>query len=124
MPPLAQTRRQLIFMVYYENLYRRFRIAPLRTFANIFKELFGYQVVVAGSNNHQRGKYDSNLKGDIAPHTNWISSRSLKYLCKKFRFFRFTIESINQGTPLLASLAKNYLKQYGLLLLVSTYMLL
>ena len=111
-------------MIYYVNSYHRFRIAPLRTFANIFKELFGYQVVVADSNNHQRGKYDSNLKGDIAPHTNWISAPSLKCLCKKFRFFRFTIENINQETPLLASLAKNYLKQYGLILLVSIYMLL
>lgn len=90
---------QLIFMVYYAYSYRRFRMTPLLTVSTMIKELFGYRGVVGSGSNRQRAAYDASSKGGGAPHTDWISERSLKDYCRAFSSFNATIENIDQEPP-------------------------
>ena len=89
----------LIFMVYYANSYRRFRMAPFATLWNLGKELMGYRGVVGSSANRERAAYDAGSSGDGAPHTDWISAKSLRSLCNKFHAFSYDIENIDQEPP-------------------------
>lgn len=86
----------LIFMVYYAYSYRRFRMVPSSTFKYVFRELMGYRGVVGQSASTERAAYDTGANGQSAPHTDWISSRSLEDLCKNFSKFSSKIENIEQ----------------------------
>lgn len=90
---------QLIFMVYYAFSYRRFRMAPGLTLVTLLKELFGYRGVVGAGSDRQRAAYDSSSEGGGAPHTDWISERSLRHYCREFGSFNATIENIDQEIP-------------------------
>jgi SAM-dependent methyltransferase len=90
---------KLIFMVYYAFSYRRFRMAPLATARAIARELFGYRGVVGVSGDRERAAYDSSSGGVGAPHTDWISVKSLQYYCSGFSEFSGTIENIDQEIP-------------------------
>lgn len=89
----------LIFMVYYAYSYRRFRMASSTTLCYMAKELGGYKGVVGDSNVLERAAYDANSEGGGAPHTDWISIRSLRDICGKFSFFSAHIENIDQEPP-------------------------
>ncbi len=90
----------LIFMVYYSYSYRRFRMTPVITARYMVKEYFGgYKGVVGNSANSERAAYDTNSKGGGAPHTDWISKRSLRELCKNFSGFSAKIENMDLGSP-------------------------
>lgn len=101
---------QLIFMVYYANSYRRFRMTPLLTIMNMVREAFGYRGVVGNSSNRQRVAYDASSGGDGAPHTDWISKKSLKEFCGAFTTFKASIENIDQETPFRSTTRKELLK--------------
>jgi len=87
---------QLIFMVYYAYSYRRSLHVPVQTIRYMSKELFGYRGVVGKSKNSERGEYDQNADGVAAPHTDWISVKSLKFLCNKFSQINTKIENMDQ----------------------------
>lgn len=89
----------LIFMVYYAYSYRRFRMAPATTARYMVKEFLGYRGAIGNSSDHERAAYDAGSKGDGAPHTDWISTRSLRDLCGKFSGFSAKIENIDQELP-------------------------
>jgi len=89
----------LIFMVYYAYSYRRFRMAPIATFLSLAKELVGYRGVVGRSAERERAAYDSGSSGTGAPHTDWISVRSLQEYCGRFSSFSAKIENIDQEPP-------------------------
>jgi SAM-dependent methyltransferase len=91
----------LIFMVYYAYSYRRFRMAPMTTIRNLGKELLGYRGVVGSGGARERAAYDSGSNGDAAPHTDWVSARSLHSFCAGFSNFSFNIENIDQEPPFL-----------------------
>jgi len=90
---------KLIFMVYYAYSYRRFLMVPLVSIKNILKEILGYRGVVGGGSDRERADYDASSGGGGAPHTDWISKRSLIHYCKNFRSFKSTIENIDQEVP-------------------------
>lgn len=90
---------KLIFMVYYAYSYRRIRMTPFLTLKNMIKEAFGYRGVVGSGSNWQRAAYDASSKGGGAPHTDWISKRSLMSYCQSFSSFKATIENIDQEPP-------------------------
>lgn len=96
---LLRSNGKLIFMVYYANSYRRLHMSPVATLENMLKELFGYRGVVDGNKSNDRAAYDINESGEGAPHTDWISKRSLKYLCKDFSSFLCATENIDQESP-------------------------
>lgn len=89
----------LIFMVYYAYSYRRFRMATASTLRNMVKEIFGYRGVVGVSADRERAAYDTGSDGVAAPHTDWISVRSLRDYCKEFSQFSAKIENIDQEVP-------------------------
>ncbi len=101
---------QLIFMVYYAYSYRRFRMTPLLNIKNMLKEAFGYRGVVGNSSNRQRAAYDASSKGGGAPHTDWISKRSLRDYCRAFTTFMASIENIDQEFPFRSTSRKELLK--------------
>jgi SAM-dependent methyltransferase len=102
---IAECRRvlrpggKLIFMVYYAYSYRRFIQARSDTVSYFLKELFGKRSVVGTSAAIERAAYDANAEGDAAPHTDWISIRSLRSYCKDFSRFSGQIENIDNGAP-------------------------
>lgn len=90
---------KLIFMVYYAYSYRRWIQAPLKTFNYLFHEMCGKKGVVNNSESKDRAAYDTNSVGEGAPHTDWISKKSLSVLCKNFSTFKPVLENIDSSSP-------------------------
>lgn len=90
---------RLIFMVYYSYSYRRFYQARKETLNYMIRETFGYRGVVGVSAQGERAAYDANQAGEGAPHTDWISIRSLRKLCNSFTSFSAQTENIDNGAP-------------------------
>lgn len=90
---------RLIFMVYYAYSYRRYRMAFWPTVRTLVKEVAGYRGVVGKSSEQERAAYDASSSGGGAPHTDWISIRSLKEYCRDFSTFSATLENIDQERP-------------------------
>lgn len=90
---------KLIFMVYYAYSYRRWYNCMGQTLHYLGRELFGYRGVVGGSSGSDRASYDKNAKGLGAPHTDWISIRSLRYLCREYSRYSPVLENIVQEVP-------------------------
>ena len=101
---------KLIFMVYYAYSYRRFRMVPGLTLMTLLRETFGYRGVVGAGSDRQRAAYDSSSEGGGAPHTDWISERSLNHYCKDYSSFQATIENIDQEVPFRLTPRKELLK--------------
>lgn len=96
---LLRPNGKLIFMVYYAHSYRRYRMAFKTTISYFFRELKGYRGVVGYSNVHERVAYDSNSAGECAPHTDWISVKSVASYCDQFHEFKACLENIDQEPP-------------------------
>lgn len=90
---------KLIFMVYYAYSYRRFLSATGATLKSLARETVGYRGVVATNKDSDRAAYDASETGEGAPHTDWISVRSLRHLCRRFGRFEATVENIDNGKP-------------------------
>jgi 2-polyprenyl-3-methyl-5-hydroxy-6-metoxy-1,4-benzoquinol methylase len=90
---------RLIFMVYYAYSYRRFRMAPATTLKYMAKEMGGFRGVVGSSVARDRAAYDTSSDGSGAPHTDWISIRSLATLCNRFSQTKSRLENITQEPP-------------------------
>jgi SAM-dependent methyltransferase len=88
---------KLIFMVYYSYSLRRFSDVLMPTLGYMARELIGYRGTVGESGARERAAYDSNQSGDAAPHTDWISIRSLRAYCSSFSKFSGRIENIDNG---------------------------
>ncbi len=89
----------LVMMVYYAYSYRRFVQARKETLAYLWYETIGHRGAVGASSSMDRAAYDSNQSGEAAPHTDWISIRSLKSYCRMFSSYRATLENIDNGVP-------------------------
>ena len=90
---------KLIFMVYYAYSYRMMRMSFKSTLRYLGRELGGYRGVVGQAAAHERAAYDADTQGHEAPHTDWISKKSLKNLSTRFSKFSATIENIDQESP-------------------------
>lgn len=90
---------KLIFMVYYAYSYRRYRMALYPTLRTLLKEAMGYRGVVGMSSERERAAYDASTSGSGAPHTDWISKRSLEDYCRNFSGFSAKLENIDQERP-------------------------
>ena len=96
---LLKKNGQLIMMVYNAYSYRRLINNFVLTQKYFIKELFGYRGVVGQSSEMQKASYDVNSDGEAPPHTDWISTKSLKYYCKKFSSFSSNLENIGDEFP-------------------------
>lgn len=90
---------QLTFMVYYAYSYRRWMQAPIDTLSYLFYELKGNRGVVGASGSRQRAAYDKSVSGEGAPHTDWISKKSLTNLCAGFSKFEARLENVDAIPP-------------------------
>ncbi|HWA21427.1 MAG TPA: class I SAM-dependent methyltransferase [Caulobacterales bacterium] len=102
---IAQCRRllkpggRLTMMVYYAYSYRQWGQAKAETRHYLLRELMGYRGVVAGAKAAHRAAYDTDLEGNAAPHTDWISQTSLRRLFRDagFRSSSTKLENIDQA---------------------------
>lgn len=99
---------RLIFMVYYAYSYRRWLQMPWVTLSYFFNELKGFRGVVGDSDARQRASYDKNLAGEGAPHTDWISKKSVASLCKMFSKIYMKLENID-SLRISRKINRNYL---------------
>ncbi|SDG75341.1 class I SAM-dependent methyltransferase [Bosea robiniae] len=90
---------RLIFMVYYAYSLRRFQQARSETLRYLKAETFGYRGPVFGMRAAERASYDKNSAGDAAPHTDFISRRSLAHLCRGFTKFSSRVENWDDASP-------------------------
>lgn len=89
----------LTAMVYYAYSYRRWFQARRETLHYLQAELLGYRGVAAPPGEGQTWDYDHNAAGEAAPHTDFISVKSLRRLCRRFSRFRWKLRNINQEPP-------------------------
>ena len=75
---LLKENGQLVMMVYYAYSYRRWKTSFIRTSRYFIDELTGMRAVVGKVNAKERSRYDVNLDGQAAPHTDWISKKSMR----------------------------------------------
>ena len=85
----------LIFMVYYAYSYRRWTQAFATTLKYFISECKGYRGVVESSTEINRAGYDTNEAGEGAPHTDWISKKSMAVLCKNFSEVSYKVENMD-----------------------------
>jgi len=91
----------LTVMVYYAYSYRRWVQAPFETLRYLRAETFGYRGVVTAANDRQKWDYDHNSAGQAAPHTDFISVKSLGSLFHRFSRFQWKRRNINRELPFL-----------------------
>lgn len=94
----------LIFMVYYAYSYRRWTQSFWTTLKYFISECKGKLGVVGSSTKNNRAGYDTNEAGEAAPHTDWISKKSMAVLCKNFSEVSYKVENMgNQIGPIIMS---------------------
>ena len=69
---------KLVLMVYYVYSYRRWIELPRQTLGYLGRELLGRRGGMGDGEAAGRAAYDANEAGEAAPHTDWISVRSLR----------------------------------------------
>jgi SAM-dependent methyltransferase len=89
----------LIVMVYSAYSYRRWKMAFGATLRYWFDERRGYRGVIASHRASERAAYDTDSSGTEAPHTDFISKRSLASMCATFAEFDANYENIDNGFP-------------------------
>lgn len=89
----------LIFMVYSAYSYRRWKMAFMPTLKYWLDELRGYRGVIGSREARERAAYDMSSEGVGAPHTDFISKRSLGSLCARFSAFSANYENVDSGFP-------------------------
>ena len=96
---LLRRNGKFIFMVYYAYSYRRWFQTRELTARYLLSEMCGYRGVVGHGNSAQRAAYDTGSSGQAAPHTDWISKKSLRRLCGSFKSVDCALENIEQESP-------------------------
>jgi SAM-dependent methyltransferase len=96
---LLRVGGSLTVMVYYAYSYRRWAQASMQTLKYLSAELFGYRGTVVPLSDVETWSYDHDKNGDVAPHTDFISVKSLRYICRPFASFEWKLCNIAQETP-------------------------
>lgn len=102
---IAECRRMLrsggslVMMVYYAYSYRRWMQARRQTLNYLWSEMSGYRGVATPESERERWIYDHNTEGLAAPHTDFVSVKSLRYLCRDFSKFQWRRRNIDQEPP-------------------------
>lgn len=117
---------RLSLMVYYAYSYKRFIEARADSLDYLRRERGGFRGVIGRSSARHRASYDVNLEGEAAPHTDWISKRSLAALCSQFATFECRTENSTLGplerlVPRSIQLVMPHARYFGLDLYASAY---
>ena len=79
-----------LVMVYNAYSYRRWITSFGVTSRYLIQELFGYRGPVQSTSMKARSRYDTNSVSEAAPHTDWISKRSMKHLLRQSKSIKIT----------------------------------
>jgi SAM-dependent methyltransferase len=90
---------KLMVMVYYAYSYRRWMQARSETLRYFCRERLGYVGVARPLSDSEKRDYDHNVGGEAAPHTDFVSVRSLRRMCSKFSSFEARLENMNVEPP-------------------------
>jgi SAM-dependent methyltransferase len=90
---------KLIVMLYFAYSHRRWAQARGATIKYWLRERLGYVGPVEPADDREKWDYDHNKKGEAAPHTDFISVRSLRKISKQFSKFEYRLENINVEPP-------------------------
>ena len=93
---LLRPARRLIAVVYNAYSCRRWLQAAWPTLRYFAAELAGHRGVVAARSAAERGAYDADQSGAAAPHTDFVSVRSLRHACRCFRSFAARRENVDR----------------------------
>ncbi len=85
-----------LVMVYNAYSYRRWITSFGVTFRYWIQELLGYRGPVQSTSEKERSRYDTNALAQAAPHTDWISKRSMKFLLRESK--KIKISRLNIGS--------------------------
>ena len=89
----------LMVMVYYAYSYRRWMQARADTLRYLRSECLGYRGVLVPAEDREKWDYDHARDGQAAPHTDFISVKSLRHMARRFSRFRWKLRNINQEPP-------------------------
>jgi SAM-dependent methyltransferase len=81
---------RLTMMVYYGLSYRRWLLEPRATWC----ELMGRDAPATAI-----GRVYDDADGKAPPHTDFVSRRRLRRMCRRFRSFNATLENIDRAIP-------------------------
>ena len=84
-------------MVYNRHSYRHFLDNPIYTLASAIAERIGHVLKEISEHKNFLIRYDANLKGKIAPHTDFTSISEAKYLFKNFSYIQVWKENCESG---------------------------
>lgn len=90
---------RLTLMVYYAYSYRQAASNLEAMVSYALAEASGYRGVLGGERGAVRAAYDTNASGEPAPHTDFVSRASLRYLCGGFDRVELSTENIDGGPP-------------------------
>lgn len=96
---LLRPRGRLTFMVYYAYSYRQIFQNPREVIDYALREAQGYRGVMPSRDELARGAYDRDSSGAAAPHTDFISRTSLRFLCASFPVFDCQVENMDEERP-------------------------
>ncbi|MET3839584.1 SAM-dependent methyltransferase [Bradyrhizobium sp. OAE829] len=89
---------RLIVMVYNAYSFRRWHDAPRATAGLWLSERFGHRGAF-DTRPKDRGIYDANLAGEVAPHLDVVSVTSLRHMCRRFGSFKAIRQNITTDWP-------------------------
>lgn len=89
----------LVLMVYSAYSYRRWKMAFMPTLKYRLDERRGYRGVIESRGARERAAYDTSSEGVGAPHTDFVSKRSLGSLCASFATFSANYDNVDNGFP-------------------------
>lgn len=92
---LLKTNGNAVIMVYSALSYRQWFSSPFLTLSRLFGNYRVYDNNQYQSSSRLRAAYDTNIEGDAAPQTEFVTKAELKYMLRKFNYV--SIESQNIG---------------------------
>ncbi len=109
---------QAMIMVYSATSYRQFQRAPFATFSKLMsKSTTMRETGTIQGDQKARRSYDTNVSGEAAPETAYVSAQELKHLCRRFSKCAITHENIGQDgifRPVARATALKFGKYLGL----------
>lgn len=109
-----------LIMVYSATSYRQWRRMPYATLRRLHASPGLYERR-AESAVEMRGLYDSNVAGEAAPHTEFVTKAELRHLCRAFHTCRIVAENIDVEGPFRFFTRRTACRVFGSLLGLDLY---
>lgn len=92
---------EAMIMVYSATSYRQIFSQPIKTLKRVFPNLLGKSAAIETDGSERaRAAYDTNLEGDAAPQTEFVTKAELALLCSDFATCSIVSENIGSDLGL------------------------